>query len=143
VGIPPKRYLTFRVARADLAVEAEQVRGILPFGELVRVPRARPGLLGVVTFSGRVVNVVDLAAKLHLPRSRPGTQPKIVVLRVPQGQSESLAGFVADRVSDVVLYAARNLRNGVLHGSGRPRHIVDFSRVVSGNDVAEMWAVTP
>ena len=138
-----KSYLTFRVARKDLAVEAAQVRGILPLGELVRVPRARPGLIGVVTLHGRVVNVVDLAAKLQLPPCRPGSQPKIVVLEVSVNDGGNLAGFVADRVSDVVVYGPRDLCAGVLRGAGRPRRLIDFNRMVSASDVTEVWAVIP
>jgi len=139
----PKPYLTFRVARQDLAIEAGQVRGILPLRELVRVPRARPGLVGVVTLQGAVVNVVDLAAKLQLAPSRPGSQPKVVIVEVLAGDQRSMAGFIADRVSDVVTYSARDLRGGILRGSGRPRRLVDFSQIVSDDDVAEMWAVIP
>jgi chemotaxis signal transduction protein len=82
-------------------MEAAQVRGILPLSELVFVPRARHGLLGVVTISGQTVNVIDLSAKLRLPASRPGSQPKIVVLEVTAEHRQYLAGFIADRVSDV------------------------------------------
>jgi chemotaxis signal transduction protein len=143
VAHPPKPYLTFRLARTELAVDAAQVRGILPYGELVRVPHARSGLLGVVTVSGRIVNVMDLAAKLRLPPCRPAFQPKIVVLKVPIGSDEHVAGFVADRVCDVVIYAARDLRKGVLHGAGRPRHLIDFSQIVTDRDVNEVWALIP
>lgn len=140
---PPKPYLTFRVARTEFAVDAAQVCSILPYGELVRVPNGRPGLLGVVTVSGQIVNILDLAAKLGLPACRPPFQPKVVVLKVPRRTDECVAGFLADRVCDVVVYSARDLRNGVLHGEGRPRHLIDFSQIVTDRDVADVWTVIP
>src|SRR5437868_1225249 len=84
----PKSYLTFRVARQDLAMESAQVRGIVPLSEFVPLPRVRPGLLGVIALNGRLVNVIDLSSKLRLPACRPGSQPKIVVLEVTAGDHQ-------------------------------------------------------
>ena len=124
-------------------MEAAQVRGILPLSELVPMPRARPGFLGVVTLGGRVVNVIDLSSRLRLPASCSGCRPKIVVLEVTSGDRRHMAGFIADRVSDVVVYPARNLHQGVLRGRGRPRRLIDFAQIVSEDDVAGIWAFSP
>lgn len=124
-------------------MEAARVRGILPLSELVWMPDARPGLLGVVTLNGRLVNVIDLPSRLRLPASRPGSQPKIVVLEVTAGDRRYLAGFIADRVSGVVVYPARDLNKGILRGTGRPRRLIDFSQFVSEEDVAGIWALSP
>src|SRR5204862_4483727 len=126
VGSAPKSYLTFRVARQDLAMEAARVRGILPLSELVLLPGVRTSLLGIASLHGKVVAVLDLCTKLDLPNIGSGTQPKIVVLEVGSGGSQHMAGFVADRVSDVVLYRDRDLRSGSLRGKGRPRKLIDF-----------------
>ena len=124
-------------------MEAAQVRGILPLSELVPMPSARPGFLGVVTLNGQVVNVIDLSSKLRLPASPPGGQPKIVVLEVTSGDHRHMAGFLADRVSDVVVYPARDLHQGILRGTGRPRRLIDFAQIVSEDDVAGIWAFSP
>ena len=125
-------------------MEAAQVRGILPLSELIPMPNVRPGLLGIITLGGRVVNVIDLPSKLSLPASHPGSQPKIVVLEVTSGDRQHLAGFVADRVSDVVVYPARDLHNGILRRtSGRPRRLIDMAQIVSEDDVAGIWALSP
>lgn len=136
---PPKSYLTFRVARRDLAIEASQVRAILPLSDLIPVPRARPGIIGVVRIAGRIANVVDARARLQLPPWRRGKQRKIVVL----SQAEHRAAFIADRVCDVVRYADRSLHRGMLRGEGRNRTLVHFDQIVKDSDFAEIWAVIP
>ena len=87
--------------------------------------------------------MIDLVAKLRLPLSRPGSQPKIVILEVAAGDGQHLAGFIADRVSDVVVYSARALHGGILRGIGRPRRLIDFSQIVNEDDMAGMWAFSP
>jgi chemotaxis signal transduction protein len=143
VGNEPKPYLTFRVARKDLAMEAGRVRGILPYSELEPMPGMHPGLLGITSLQGHLIGVIDLRTKLRLPPAGRGSQPKIVVLEVTSGDRPQLAGFVADRISDVVVYRDRDLRSGALRGKGRPRKLVDFDRLVTEGEMAGLWALTP
>jgi chemotaxis signal transduction protein len=138
VAGPPKSYLTFRVARKDLAIEASQVRAIVPMNGLIHLPRARPGILGVVLVAGHIVNVVDATERLQLPPWRRGKQRQIVVL----GEAGKCAAFIADRVCDVVRYSGRNLSRGMLRGEGRNRTLVHFDQIVRESDFAEIWSLT-
>jgi chemotaxis signal transduction protein len=64
VGNSPKPYLTFRVARQDLAMEAGCIRGILPLTELEPAAAGRRGFLGLTSLKGQMVGVIDLRTKL-------------------------------------------------------------------------------
>jgi hypothetical protein len=64
-------------------------------------------------------------------------------LEVTNGDRPQLAGFVADRISDVVVYRDRDLRSGALRGKGRPRTLVDFDQLVTEGEMAGLWALTP
>lgn len=134
-----KDYLTFRVARKDLAIDAKYVRAILPLSDLIPVAGARPEILGVVRIAGSVINVVDAAARLRLPVWSRGKQPRIIVL----GTNAASAAFVADRVCNVVSYADRNLSGKFLRGEGRERMLIGFDQIVQESDLAEIWAVIP
>ena len=134
-----KQFLTFRVARHDLALDAGRVRAILPADELTSIRSARPGIIGVMNLMGRVVVVVDLRVRLGLAGAGPGAQRRVVIVEAAGGH---LAGFVADRVSDVIRYRSRDLKNGVLHGIGRPRRVVDVDQVVDEDDLVRLWSVT-
>ena len=61
----------------------------------------------------------------------------IVVVEHPGGE---LTGFIADRVSDVVVYRGRDLRNGVLHGLGRPRRLIELA-ALNVADELEQWTI--
>lgn len=134
-----KTYLTFRVARKELAIDAACVGAILPLSDLIPVTGARSGILGVARVAGGVINVVDAAARLQLPAWRRGKQPRIVVL----SRGASRAAFIADRVCDAVRYADRNLSRGILRGEGRDRLLIHFDQIVRESDFAEIWAVIP
>lgn len=135
-----KQYLTFRLSRKDLALDAARVRAILPIEELIPLPSTRPGVVGVVNVKSGCAVVVDLGARLHLPAGNPGPQRRIVVVETAEGRP---AGFIVDRVSNVIRYGSRDLRDGVLHGTGRARRVVEVDQVVSEDDLVRLWSVSP
>jgi chemotaxis signal transduction protein len=143
VGSAPKPYLTFRVARQDLAMEAACIRGILPLTDLEPAAAGRSGLLGLASLKGQMVGVIDLRSRLGLAHAGQGSQPKIVVLEFTAGTRQLLLGFVADRISDVVIYRDRDLRSGALRGKGRPRRLIDFDQIVSKKELGPLWPLSP
>jgi len=141
-AIPSGKYLTFRIARQDFAMELSRVRGILPARELAPLSRTiadtRPLLgpfgeaawleqwtCGFAALQGRAFPVIDLRSKLGIPPGSRGRQPCIVVVEVATRLGPQLAGFMADRISDIVQTRERDFSRGKLRGRGRPREILD------------------
>ena len=77
--------------------------------------------------------------RLNLATASSGSQRRIVVVQTSAGH---LAGFIADRVADVIRYRARDLKNGILRGIGRARRVVDIDRVVEEDDLMRLWSVS-
>jgi chemotaxis signal transduction protein len=123
-------------------MEAACIRGILPLTDLEPVAPGRLGLLGLTSFKGRTVSVVDLRTRLGLAHAGQGSAPKIVVLEFTAGTRQHLLGFVADRISDVVIYRDRDLRSGALRGKGRPRKLVDFDQLVREDELAGLCVLS-
>ncbi len=112
-------------------MDASRVRAILPLTELVSIANAG-SVVGVANFQSKPLAVIDLRTKLSLPHPSSGKRRQIVVVAIG---ASGLTGFVADRVSDVLEYRDRDLRNGVLSGIGRPRKLVDFDEIVSEGEL--------
>lgn len=123
-------------------MEAACIRGILPLTDLEPAAAGRSGLLGITSLKGQVVSVIDLRSRLQLPHASQGSQPKIVVLELTAGTRQHLLGFVADRISDVVVYRDRDLRSGALRGKGRPRKLVDFDQLVTQDELAGLCVLS-
>lgn len=116
-------------------MDAEHVRGILPVHDLVRSEGCQGDLLGFIHFAGRMVPVLDAGARLGLRFASRGSRPKIVIAEHLGGM---FSGFIADRVSDVVTYRSRDLRNGVLHGLGRPRKLIALELLAPAHSAEEL-----
>jgi len=124
-------------------MEAACIRGILPLTDLEPTAAGPSGLLGITSLKGQVVGVIDLRSRLQLPHAGQGSRPKIVILELTAGTRQHLLGFVADRISDLVVYRDRDLRSGALRGKGRPRKLIDFDQLVSENELASLWSLSP
>lgn len=124
-------------------MEAACIRGILPLTDLEPVAAGRKGLLGLTSLKGQMVGVIDLRTRLGLAHAGQGSQPKIVVLELTAGTRQHLLGFVADRISDVVVYRDRDLRSGALRGKGRPRRLIDFDQIISQKELGPLWPLSP
>jgi purine-binding chemotaxis protein CheW len=127
------KYLTFRVARQDFAMSADFVRGILPVHEMVALETPHQWICGFAALGGRDFPVIDLRAKLEIPHGSHGREPFIVVVEA----GDRLAGFVADRVSEVLELRARDFRNGAVRTNGRPRKVLDPDQIMTTDD----WVV--
>jgi chemotaxis signal transduction protein len=80
--------------------------------------------------------VVDLRGKLHLAPGVRGRDPVIVVVEVNTTVGLQLAGFIADRVSNVVTARERDYRRGKLRTGGRPRIVLDPDSILAREPVA-------
>jgi chemotaxis signal transduction protein len=124
-------------------MEAGCIRGILPLTDLEPAAAGRSGFLGLTSLKGQMVGVIDLRTRLGLTYAGQGSAPKIVILELTIGTRQHLLGFVADRISDVVVYRDRDLRSGALRGKGRPRKLVDFDQLVSEAELASLCVLSP
>jgi chemotaxis signal transduction protein len=131
----PGKYVTFRVARQDFAMDAARIRAILPLHELVTLATAHPWLRGFAALGAHEFPVVDLERKFHLPRASRGRQPCIVAVAIEAAGGQRLAGFVADRVSAVVNLRERDFRHGVVHAKGRPRRLLDPDQILTEGEL--------
>lgn len=123
------KYLTFRVARQDFAMNIASVRSILPVHQMTPIVTHK-WVCGFAAIGGRDFPVLDLRAKLGIARGSHGREPFIIVVQT----EEKLVAFIADRVSEVLDLRARDFRNGAIRTHGRVRRVLDPSQIMEAED---------
>ncbi len=108
----PEEFLAFLLEGECYAVPIARVREIVKVPPLTELPRAAPGLLGVMNLRGEVMPVYDLKHRLQLVdapvvRAGPEALPpprsaRIVVVRDEHGGVAGSAGLWVDSIRDVV-----------------------------------------
>ncbi len=98
----PRQYLTFYLAGEEYGIGILRVKEILEYDTLTPVPQTPPAIRGVINLRGRVVPVVDLAAKFGLPPSPLTKRTCIVIVEVTLDGHPTVMGVLADAVSQVM-----------------------------------------
>ncbi len=93
---PGGKYLTFRLGREQYGVQILKVRELIGMTDITRVPQVQPYVRGVINLRGKVIPVIDLRAKLRLPRADDNEQTCIVVVDVGV-----MMGLIVDTVEEV------------------------------------------
>lgn len=101
-----QQFVTLGLGAEVFAVPVEYVREILDYAPPFAIPDGPDYLLGLTDVRGRATPTLDLRLKLGLPAVPPTLSTRILVLDVPIEGRELSLGLVADRVIEVVSFAA-------------------------------------
>lgn len=148
-GRPGGEYLTFLLAEEEYAIGILQVREIIAYDTVTKVPQTPPSIRGVINLRGSVVPVVDLAIKFGLPETAVTKSTCIVIVEVRLEGEPTVMGVMADAVSQVIELKSEDVeapptfgtrvRVDFLRGMGRAGKkfvlILDIDRVLSADEM--------
>ncbi len=100
--IEQTQYLTFHLVGEEYAVGILQVKEIIEYGIITKVPQTPPSIRGVINLRGSVVPVVDLAMKFGLSPSPVTERTCIVIVEADLEGERTVMGIIADAVSQVI-----------------------------------------
>ncbi len=95
-------YLTFRLDEEMFSIDVSQVREILDFTPITKVPQAPDFMRGVINVRGSVVPVVDMRLKFGMSEAENTVNTRIIVLEISFDDEALVLGVIADSVHDVV-----------------------------------------
>jgi len=146
------QYLTFQLAGEEYAVGILQVREIITYGTLTKVPHTPPSIRGVINLRGNVVPVVDLGLKFGLAASPVTDRTCIVIVEANINEKRTVMGVIADSVNQVITMSEDDIlpapafgtrvRIDFLHGMGKSGVkfvlVLDIDKVLNADDLAPM-----
>lgn len=105
-NVKMEQYLTFLTAGEEYAISIAKVSEIVEYETITTVPNTPVWIRGVTNLRGRVIPVVDLAAKFGLPASVISKFSCIIITEVIfQGENLTM-GVLADSVCQVIELSA-------------------------------------
>ena len=148
-GVDQTQYLTFHLAGEEYAVDILQVKEIITYGTLTKVPHTPASIRGVINLRGNVVPVVDLGIKFGLTVSPVTDRTCIVIVEAMINESRAVMGIIADSVSQVVSMSEDNIlpapafgsrvRKDFLRGMGQSNDkfvlILEIEKVLNADDL--------
>ncbi|MFO7448261.1 MAG: chemotaxis protein CheW, partial [Ignavibacteriaceae bacterium] len=93
-----RQYLTFKLAEEIFGVDVAQVREILDYIKITKVPQTPDFMCGVINLRGSVVPVVDMRLKFDLEKTETTVNTCIVVVEVNLNGENTILGALVDSV---------------------------------------------
>lgn len=124
-------YLAFRVSNSQYALPVAIVREIARGANLTPVPRAPSGVLGITSFRGRVITVIDMGSRLvaghaYVPEEeteRP-LRPRILIVDI----GPETLGYLVDEVMQVHRLSPRDIERTTTVGADVGLHVTGIAR---------------
>lgn len=96
-----KQYLTFKLGEEIFGVDVIQIREILEYVKITKIPQTPDFMCGVINLRGSVVPVIDMRLKFGMGRIERTVNTCIVVLEIQFDDQKSYLGALVDSVQEV------------------------------------------
>ena len=88
-------------------VDASQVKEIVKFEELTKMPKMPKFIDGIINLRGIVVPVVNLTKRFNLGETEITKKTKIIIIEI----EERLIGFIVDDVTEILKLSSQNIES--------------------------------
>lgn len=147
-----RQYLTFRLGDEVFAIDVANVREILEYTTVTKVPKTPDYMKGVINLRGSVVPVLDMRQKFGMEGIQKTIDTCIVVVEVSYDNEEIVIGALVDSVQEVFELEAENIepaprigthvKTEFIKGMGKKDDrfiiILDSSKVFSAEELAQV-----
>jgi purine-binding chemotaxis protein CheW len=154
-GSDENQYLTFKLQEETYAFGILNVKEILEYGKITKVPMMPDFIQGVINLRGEVVPVVNLARRFGLKTSEITKKTCVVIIEIGADDTRHELGVMVDSVSEVLEIESEQIRpapgfgakirNDFIRGMGKLNDdfviILDQDRVLSVNELAAVQQV--
>lgn len=147
-----RQYLTFQLGEEVFAIDVANVREILEYNSVTRVPRSPEYMRGVINLRGSVVPVFDMRLKFGMTGTQKTINTCIVVVEVSYEGEDIIIGALVDSVQEVFELEAdqiepapkigTHLRTEFIKGMGKRDErfiiILDIDKVFSIEEITSI-----
>jgi purine-binding chemotaxis protein CheW len=149
-----QQYLTFTVTGESFGIAIASIKEIIEYRTPTEVPMMPGYMRGIINLRGRVLPVIDLAARFGRSKLAETRRTCIVILEVREKDEQHDIGVMVDAVSAVVEIAdadvepapsfGANLRTDFISGMGKIGEgfviLLDIGKVLSLEELASLEA---
>lgn len=96
------KFVTFKLDEETYALPIEQVREVLEFDTVTKVPNTPRFVRGVINLRGSVLPVVDLRAKFGMGQTAKTLDTRVLIVEISVDGEATTLGAMADSVRDVI-----------------------------------------
>ena len=148
-----QQLVVFEIAGEEFGVNINEVKEIIRWEEVTRIPNTDPYIKGVINLRGNIIVINDLAMKLGLPSKEVDDDTRILVVEV----GDNTVGMVVDSATEVLRLegdkireapsmVTSNIDSNYIQGVGlldekRLLTLLDLSKVLESKDYQQITQI--
>jgi purine-binding chemotaxis protein CheW len=146
------QYLTFKLEDEVFATDIAQVREVLEYSQVTKVPRTPEYMRGVINLRGHVVPVLDLKLRFGMNITQQTVNTCIIIVEIHIAGELTIIGALADSVQEVIEMdpstiqappkIGTKLKTDFIKGMGKRDEkfviILDIERIFSSEELASV-----
>lgn len=146
------QHLTFELSGEEMALPVMNIREIIRYGKITRMPMVPDFIEGVLNLRGHVVPVINLAVKFGMAKSEANKRTCIIIMELAAGSGNIQMGIVIEQVLQVIEIPeseiepgpslGANINTNFIKGMARTEAgfivILDISKVLSVEEIAKV-----
>ena len=141
--ISERQLVLFKIANEEFGVDINEVKEIIRWTDVTRIPNTESYIKGVINLRGSIVVVNDLAMKLGLPSKEIDDDTRIIVVEIGNNQT---VGMIVDSATEVIRLSSmvtNNIDQNYIEGVGllnekRLLTLLDLTKVLGSIDYQEI-----
>ena len=147
------KYLTFALGSEEYGLEILNVREIVGYQKITKVPKTSREIKGVISFRGHVIPIVDLRERFGMEEKAVDDQTCIIVVEHEHDRRITTTGVIVDQVSEVLDIQIEQIEpppqfggaarvdfiRGMGKMGGNVKILLDIDKVLSRENTAD-WA---
>jgi purine-binding chemotaxis protein CheW len=100
--IEANQFFTFMLGKEIFAIDISQIREVLEFTNITKVPQTPAMMKGVINLRGSVVPVIDMRLKFGMGEIEKTVDTCIIIIEIMLGEQNTMIGALVDSVKEVM-----------------------------------------
>lgn len=106
------QHLIFELSGEEMALPVMNIREIIRYGKLTRMPMMPGFIEGVINLRGHVVPVINLAVKFGMEKAQVDKRTCIIIMELESESTKVQMGIVIEKVLQVIEIPEREIEPG-------------------------------
>jgi len=95
------QYLTFYINDKEFGIDVLNVKEIIPYGKITKIPTMQNFVVGVMNIRGMAVPIIDMGDRLDIGSIEDAKKKSIIIVNIELDDEPTEIGFIVSQVNQV------------------------------------------
>ncbi len=140
-----RQVVIFNLGDEEFGVDIKEIREIIRMDKITPIPNTADYIRGVINLRGKIIVILDLAAKLGIHSDKPDDKKRIIIIETDKNttgmivdSAKEIMNLTSEHLKEAPAYITKKIDSDYIEGVGiideRLIILLDLAKVLRGND---------